>query len=189
MCLDRVERKRREFTSTVKPVVFATHPNRQLWTCRDTQPFNSAGEPTLPVIANTASYSIVPSASTARVLNLTSPQGFGPIFYPFSSDECPSNGVCSDGTRWVGWPDAPPLVTFAYNGAVSAWAFVEHQHLQGLTTLGAASYNLYQVTTQTGSGGAIPGASLNTENFWSTTQIAYGEATGVVRNNYVGMVQ
>jgi hypothetical protein len=124
------------------------------------------------------------------VLNLMSPQGFGPIFYPFGPDECPSNyGACTDGTRWVGWPDAPPLVTFAYGGAVSAWAFVTHQHLQGLTTLGAASYNLYQVTTQVGSDGAIPVASLNTESFWSTTQIAYGEATGVVRNNYVSTVR
>ncbi|KAJ7471631.1 hypothetical protein B0H11DRAFT_1919476 [Mycena galericulata] len=84
----------------------------QLWMCRDTEQIASNGEAVLPVVANTASFSGLPSApSSPQMLVLTSPQGFGSLFYPLESDECPSSGEYSDGTRWVGWPNTAPVVT------------------------------------------------------------------------------
>ena len=84
----------------------------QLWVCRDTQQIQSNGQPGIGVMANTASWSAIPSATQAQRLVLRSPQGFGSLFYPLESDECPQFGLCSDNTRWVGWPDTAPAVTF-----------------------------------------------------------------------------
>ncbi|KAJ7768121.1 hypothetical protein DFH07DRAFT_954696 [Mycena maculata] len=103
----------------------------RLWTCRDTQQISSAGVSQLPLIANTASLSGLPSdPSDPQTLVLTSP-AFGSLFYALESDECPAYGVCSDGTRWVGWPNTGPVVTFS-DGGVNAYAFMGRQHLSGI---------------------------------------------------------
>jgi hypothetical protein len=125
------------------------------------------------------------------VLNLTSPQGFNGVYYPFASDECPDNfGVCPDGnSRYVGWPDTGPVVTFSYNGSIGAWAFIDNQHFNTthnkMVALNNESINLYQVDYQPSSNGAIPVTSLFAESFWSTAEIGYGKATSVVRDGYV----
>ena len=88
--------------------------------CRDTQQLESNGQPGIGVIANTASYSGMPSdKSDPQTLVLSSPQGFGSLFYQLEADECPEFGLCSDNTRWVGWPNTGPVVTFAFDGDLS----------------------------------------------------------------------
>ncbi|KAF8186586.1 hypothetical protein K438DRAFT_2019814 [Mycena galopus ATCC 62051] len=155
-----------------------------LWVCRDTEQITSSGQVILPVIANTASYSPLPNAPTdPQPLVLSSPQGFGSLYYPLEADECPPYGVCSDGTRWVGWPDTGPVVTFSFDGDVNAYAFIARQHLSGLTVVNApVSYTLYHVISE--SAGSIPTASVLVSSFWSTTQIGYGSAASVVNNGY-----
>ncbi|KAJ7453288.1 hypothetical protein B0H11DRAFT_2245526 [Mycena galericulata] len=155
-----------------------------LWVCRDTEQIASNGEAVLPVVANTASYSGLPSApSSPQPLVLTSPQGFGSLFYPLESDECPSSGECSDGTRWVGWPNTAPVVTFrGTTGQVNAYAFIARDHLSGLATLNTPSYTMYHLLSQ--SSGPIPSTSVDVSSFWSTTQIGYGSAASVVNNGY-----
>jgi hypothetical protein len=158
-----------------------TRPCHQLWTCRDTEVYEPNGTvQALPIFANTASFSLVPSATTPAVLDLASPQGFS-VFYPFAADECSGSGSCADHTRWVGWPDTAPVVTT--NG--SGWAFVDRLHLDVLTDLNNASYSLYSVGQAVVNGTAAPVATLHTEYFWSDTEVGYGEAASVVRNGYV----
>ncbi|KAJ7171368.1 hypothetical protein C8R46DRAFT_1349371 [Mycena filopes] len=154
-----------------------------LWVCRDTQPITN-GAPTLPVVVNTASFSGFPSAKTSpQALVLTSPQGFGTPYFPLEGDECPTFGVCSDGTRWVGWPDTAPVVTFrGTGGQVNAYAFIARQHLSGLTVINQRSYTLYHVLSN--SAGPIPAVTVDISSFWSTTQIGYGSAASVVMNGF-----
>ncbi|KAJ7478724.1 hypothetical protein B0H11DRAFT_2194285 [Mycena galericulata] len=155
-----------------------------LWVFRDTEQIASNGEAVLPVVANTASFSGLPSApNSPQTLVLTSPQGFGSLFYPLESDEYPSSGECSDGTRWVGWPNTAPVVTFrGTTGQVNAYAFIARDHLNGLTTFNMPSYTMYHLLSQ--SSGPIPTTSVDVSSFWSTTQIGYGSAASVVNNGY-----
>ncbi|KAJ7463155.1 hypothetical protein FB451DRAFT_1493834 [Mycena latifolia] len=158
--------------------------NNVLWVCRDTEQIKN-GEAGLPLIANTASFSGLPSApSNPQTLVLSSPQGFGSLFYPLESDECPQFGACSDGTRWVGWPDTGPVVTFSGSSGVNAYAFIAKQHLSGLSRLNTPSYTLYHVVSQGTGTATIPSVSVDISSFWSTTQIGYGSAASVVNNGF-----
>ncbi|KAJ7670114.1 hypothetical protein DFH06DRAFT_1280142 [Mycena polygramma] len=154
-----------------------------LWVCRDTESISN-GNPVLPVVANTASFSGMPNApSNPQPLVLSSPQGFGSLFYQLESDECPPYGECSDGSRWVGWPDTGPVVTFrGTGGAVNAYAFINKAHLSGLSTVNTPSYSLYHVSSN--SVGPIPTTSMDISSFWSSSQIGYGSAASVVNNGY-----
>lgn len=178
-----VQRHRREY--------YSPRPRRahraQLWTCRDTQKIQQDGSIAIAVIANTASYSTKPSdKSNPQPLTLSSPQGFGPMFYPLEADECSASGLCDDGSRWVGWPDTGPAVVFAgTNGAVNAYAVVAKQHLSGLSVSNTPTYSLYHVLSQDGSTATVPETSLEVSSFWSETEIGYGSAATVVRNGYV----
>ncbi|KAJ7829724.1 hypothetical protein B0H13DRAFT_2372408 [Mycena leptocephala] len=138
--------------------------NVVLWVCRDSQSLSASGVPQDPSVANTASFSPLPSdPSNPQPLVLSSPQGFGSPYYSLEPDECPPLGLCGDGTRWVGWPDTGPVVTFrGTNGVVNAYAFISRQHLSGLSVLNTPSYS----------------------SFWSSTQIGYGSAASVVNNGF-----
>ncbi|KAJ7463156.1 hypothetical protein FB451DRAFT_1493851 [Mycena latifolia] len=129
----------------------------QLWVCRDTQPITN-GQAGFP--------------------------GFGSLFYPLESDECPQFGACSDGTRWVGWPDTGPVVTFSGSNGVNAYAFIGKQHLSGLSRLNTPSYTLYHVISQGTGTTTIPSVSVDISSYWSTTQIGYGSAASVVNNGF-----
>jgi hypothetical protein len=161
-------------------------PCIQLWVCRDTQPI-SDGQPVFPIVANTASFSSFPSdRSNPQPLVLSSPQGFGSLYYPLEADECPPFGVCSDGTRWVGWPDTGPVVTFrGANGSANGYAFITRTHLSGLSAINTPSFSLYHVISQ--SAGPIPATNIEISNFWTSTQIGYGSAASVVNNGFVSL--
>ena len=118
------------------------------------------------------------------MLTLTSPQGFGSLFYKLEADECPDLGSCSDGTRWVGWPNTGPVVTFAYNGAISAYQVIARQHLNGLTVLNTPDYSLYHVTSQTADANTIPATNMDISGFWTDNQVGYGNDASVVANGY-----
>ncbi|KAJ6574533.1 hypothetical protein B0H19DRAFT_935355 [Mycena capillaripes] len=157
--------------------------NNVIWVCRDTQQITN-GQPVLPIMANTASFSSMPNDRTnPQPLVLTSPQGFGSLYYPLEADECAPFGICSDGTRWVGWPDTGPVVTFrGTGGAVNAYAFITRSHLSGLSTVNTPSYTLYHVISN--SAGPIPNSTVDISSFWSSTQIGYGSAASVVNNGF-----
>ncbi|KAJ6476718.1 hypothetical protein C8R47DRAFT_1289970 [Mycena vitilis] len=154
-----------------------------LWTCRDTMSFAN-GNPVLPVIANTASFSGKPSPpNNPQPLVLSSPQGFGKLFYKLEADECGEFGICPDGTRYVGWPDSGPVVTFrGPGGAVNAYAFMAKAHLSGLGAINTPAHSLYRLSTT--SSGPIPTTNMEGPSFWSSSQVGYGTAASVVRNGY-----
>ncbi|KAJ7688883.1 hypothetical protein B0H17DRAFT_1202745 [Mycena rosella] len=149
--------------------------NDVLWVCRDTQQAFANGSIGTHLVANTVSLSGLPSAPSNPIqLVLSSPQGYGPIFYAFEADECPQEGcgdgvcgpgICGDGTRWV-----------------NAYGFMAKQRLLGLSVVNATGYSLYHVTSQRP--GVIPSAKMHINAFWSATQIGYGSAASVVRNGF-----
>ncbi|KAJ6480001.1 hypothetical protein C8R47DRAFT_1178408 [Mycena vitilis] len=155
--------------------------NNVLWVCRDTEQI-SDGNPVFPVVASTASFSSMPtSPNSPQPLVLSSPQDFGALFYQLGSDECPPYGACSDGTRWEGWPDTGPVVTFrGPKGTVNAYAFIIRAQLSGLSVINTPNYSLYRVSSN--SAGPIPNTSMEISDFWSSEQIGYGSAASVVRN-------
>ncbi|KAJ7240803.1 hypothetical protein C8J57DRAFT_1438884 [Mycena rebaudengoi] len=121
----------------VTPVVAST-TNYRLWTCRDTQLISSSGQVGSGVLANTATFSGMPS-------DKSNPQR---LF-----------GLCSDNSRWVGWPDTGPVVTFrGSSGQVNAYAFIAKLHLSGLSVLSTPSFSLYHVISQTA--GPLPATSV-----------------------------
>ncbi|KAJ7836890.1 hypothetical protein B0H14DRAFT_2513969 [Mycena olivaceomarginata] len=157
--------------------------NIVLWTCRDSQVVDSGGNPVDPSIANTASLSSLPSGRNQPKALALSPEPFGSLFYPLEADECPPLGLCN-GTRWVGWPDTGPLVTFrGLNGAVNAYAFITRQHLSGLDVLDTPGYSLYRVVSEHAE--SLPTAKVEISSFWSGTQIGYGTAASVLHNGFV----
>ncbi|TBU37961.1 hypothetical protein BD309DRAFT_904328 [Dichomitus squalens] len=166
-------------------VSVAWEPNQPLWVCRDTQQLQSNGQPGIGVIANTASYSGIPSdVSNPQALVLTSPQGFGSLFYQLEADECPEFGLCSDNSRWVGWPNTGPVVTFAFNGAVSAYQVLGRVHLNGLTQINDPDFSLYHVTSQTADPNTIPATNMSVSGFWTSDEVGYGNDASVVVNGY-----
>ncbi|TBU32701.1 hypothetical protein BD311DRAFT_686942 [Dichomitus squalens] len=166
-------------------VSVAWETNQALWVCRDTQQLQSNGSPGVGLIANTASYSGLPSdKSNPQALMLTSPQGFGSLFYKLEASECPDFGACSDGTRWVGWPNTGPVVTFSFNGAISAYQFLARQNLKGLSVTNTPDYSLYHVTSQTADASKIPTTNMDISGFWTGNQVGYGNDASVVANGY-----
>ncbi|KZP02783.1 hypothetical protein FIBSPDRAFT_770019, partial [Athelia psychrophila] len=158
-----------------------------LWVCRDSEPIVN-GQGVLPLTLNTAAWSNI---SSSGAVSLTQ---YGPsetVFYPLQckfTDECPSSGACSDGTRWVGWPSTPPLITIAYpNGDMGAYTWVEKVHLQGLGVV-SDSYNpptsLYYVEYQPARDGQnLPKVSLVNEEFWSNAVASYGMYGSLVQDS------
>ncbi|KAF8186577.1 hypothetical protein K438DRAFT_2153258 [Mycena galopus ATCC 62051] len=159
-----------------------------LWVCRDSQIVNTtSGNPEDPSIANTASFSPLPSnPNDPETLVLTTPVPFGSLFYALEADECPPLGLCSDGSRWVGWPNTGPVVTFSLLGAVGPepvkMQCMTKQHLSGLSVLETQGYSLYRVVSE--HPGPLPTTSLEITDFWSGTQIGYGTAASVLRNGF-----
>ncbi|KAJ7669945.1 hypothetical protein DFH06DRAFT_1320979 [Mycena polygramma] len=132
--------------------------------CRS--PTGTPGNPVLPVIANTASFSGMPNPpNNPQPLVLSSPQGFGSLFYKLESDDRPVVTFCGTG------------------GAVNAYAFVAKAHLSGLGAVNTPSHSLYRLSTS--SVGPIPTTNMEGSSFWSSSQIGYGTAASVVRNGFV----
>ncbi|KAJ7766196.1 hypothetical protein B0H16DRAFT_1413007 [Mycena metata] len=172
-------------------------PNKVLWVCRDTQQAFKNGTIGAVLVANTVSYSTMPSPpSDPNPLLLHTPQGYGPLFYPFNADECPAPtgcgegvcgaGFCADGTRWVGWPDTTPVVTLrAPLGVVNAYGWMAQQRLTGLEVLNQTGWTLYHVTSGIDLlGNSIPKAVSQIESFWKVDQIGYGTAANLVHDGY-----
>ncbi|KAJ7766221.1 hypothetical protein B0H16DRAFT_1793320 [Mycena metata] len=170
--------------------------NKMLWVCRDTQQVLSNGTIGPNSIVNSASFSAMPNPpNDPQQLLLNSPESFGHVFYAMEPDECGQGlcengicypGLCSDGSRWVGWPDTGPVVTFRGSlGVVNAYAFITQQHLSGLSVLNTTGYELYHVTSGIDlEGNILPSTTKHIDSFWTSTQIGYGSAASVVHDGF-----
>lgn len=180
--------------------------DRALWTCRDSQPYDSSGVPTHPVYSSSASWTDFDSSGKPNVqTGIQSAQGpqngllcYGnnneSPFYPIPSSDCSDNsaGMCSDGTSYALWPDSPPLVTEAdiNTGAVGAYTWIKQPHLTSSLELlnpdpPATLYLINYTPTSSASAAddsSLPQVTIVNENFWSADQLAYGHYGGVVTN-------
>ncbi|KXJ92909.1 hypothetical protein Micbo1qcDRAFT_232582 [Microdochium bolleyi] len=173
--------------------------SRVLWVCRDSQPYDAAGTPTLPVWSSSAAWSDLDSNGKLKLQQILSPveSGTGLLtygrntrtpFYPIPSDKCGSNsaGACPDGTRYAIWPDSPPLITSTRSdGTIVAYAWIKQAHIT--SNLGVLDKNpptsLYRVEyAPTSDVNALPRVTLISQQFWSRSDFPYGNYGGVVRD-------
>ncbi|KAJ7073864.1 hypothetical protein C8F01DRAFT_971290 [Mycena amicta] len=159
--------------------------NNVLWTCRDTQLLNSAGVPVLPIVANTAERSSREAGKNPLVPRVVSISEFGPFFYPLESDECPTSGLCSDGTRWVGWPDTGPAVVFNFNGGVNAYGFMKRNHLSGLSVINTPDTTMYHVSQTSVDTSVMPSVAVAVSKFWAEDEVGYGSAANVLSGSFM----
>lgn len=104
--------------------------DRAFWTCRDSQPFDSNGAPTLPLWATSASWSNINADGTPDLLQYGGGGSRDPYF-PYTAGECNTNsaGSCADGSRYAIWPDSPPLVTSTNGNVVTAYTWIRKAHI------------------------------------------------------------
>ncbi|KAJ6498618.1 hypothetical protein DFH09DRAFT_1103150 [Mycena vulgaris] len=153
----------------------------------------SNGQLVFPTVANTASLSSFPSSrNNPQTLVLSSPKGFGLLYYPFEVDECPPFGVCSDGTRWVGWPDTGPVVIFrGGNGSADGYTFITRTHLSGLSAINTPNYSLYHIPQRAWDG--LPDANFlrftvpNPEGPWTAPKVLVTEQRNATQQFFTGV--
>lgn len=115
---------------------------RVFWTCRDTLRYDAqSGRGVLPLAASTAAWSdrlnTGPKITSSNNPVGVASTGKNPIhlmygtdannlqpYFPFQSDSCPPNGVCSDGTRSVVWPNQPPLITTSSSTSAVGYSWI-----------------------------------------------------------------
>lgn len=184
--------------------------DRVLWTCRDTEPFVD-GKASLPLITNTASWTDLLPSSEGGGPNITTngPVGAGsdgtnpillmyggeptslPAFFPVLGNECPSSGVCTDGSRYAIWPDQPALVTqddSANGGAILGYTWIPQANLVNLTALVPnPAYTLYQTSytpsANTDDGSTLlPSVTVSAAEFYAEGEIGYGNYGSLIVN-------
>ncbi|OKL58721.1 hypothetical protein UA08_06313 [Talaromyces atroroseus] len=174
--------------------------SRELWTCRDSQPYAN-GVPTLPIYSSSASWTEFSSDGTPLIQSWTDAAGntetgllcsgdnYEEPFFPILADECDTNtaGACSDNTRYVIWPNSPPLVTSedATTGIIEAFTWITEAHItdEFVTLVADPAATLYQITydpSVNGDSTGLPNVTTVQENFWTTDQMPYGTYGGVV---------
>ncbi|EED15920.1 hypothetical protein TSTA_010380 [Talaromyces stipitatus ATCC 10500] len=177
--------------------------DRALWTCRDSQPF-SKGVPVLPIYSSSSSWTDFASDSTPLIQTWTDAAGNTETgllcsgknnekpFFPYPSDECSSNtaGACDDGTRYVLWPNSPPLVTNedTSTGAITAYTWISEDHINGSLTLlnpgpGTILYEIKSDPHMNGDSTGLPTVTTIQENFWTADEMPYGVYGEVVVND------
>ena len=177
--------------------------DRTFWTCRDTMLYDASTEKcTFPMITNTASWTNMSSGGPD--IQQGGPAGVGSTgsnsilqmyggdmsssmtpYFPVQSDECPSSGVCDDGSRWTVWPDQPPVITSSNaDGSAVGYTWIAKAHIKNLTPLNQQpAYGLYKTFfSASEQADALPYASVVDANFWSAGQIGYGDYGGVVKD-------
>lgn len=165
---------------------------RALWTCRDSQGYNSDGVPGLPLWSSSASWSNFESDGTPST-NMYGTNDKKP-FYVYGANECGSStaGECSDGTRYALWPNSPPLVVHdPSDGVVTAYTWIPKAHIKGLTVVGDPNpaTSLYKITYDTSTASTdqntLPNVTLVEEDFWAASTVPYGAYGNVIRDGTV----
>lgn len=104
--------------------------SRQLWTCRDTNAI--AGAQQQFFYSSTASWSETNTESSTKVKdgNLTCyGRNKGAYFEPAPPECGGTAGSCPDDSRWVIWPDSPPLPVDDGNGGTKLYTWIKNVHL------------------------------------------------------------
>ncbi|KAJ2983221.1 hypothetical protein NQ176_g853 [Zarea fungicola] len=176
---------------------------KAFWTCRDTQYMMSNGQWSFP-FTNSVGWSdfnpdgspklqhggIVGPGSTGSndILLMRGPNPSLPNFFKAGPDMCPDSGVCSDGSRWVGWPDTPPLITHtASDGTITAYSWVSKTNIKGLSVVNEEPpTTLYKLTYKPNDDPSIvPAVTVVNYEFWARHEIGYGTYGNMIRNGYI----
>ena len=181
--------------------------DRVLWTCRDTTRYDVEQQKcTLPMISNTASWTnLAPgggpdlkngpvgaaSSGTSPILqmygDIHNADGMLNHFFPLQQSQCPDYGVCQDGSRWVVWPDSPPLVVDPSASTAIGYTWIPNVHLKNLTSLTSdtPSHALYKTSyTPSADRNALPTSELIDPDFFKEGEIAYGRYGNFAKDGY-----
>ncbi|KAF2966278.1 hypothetical protein GQX73_g7292 [Xylaria multiplex] len=167
--------------------------HRALWTCRDSQPYNSNGVPILPLWASSASWSDFNDDGTPG-LKLYGGNGARDPYFPLTEDECNDNsaGACDDGSRYAIWPDSPPLIVSTVNNVVTAYTWIRKSRINPELYGFSLSTNdpdpatsLYKLTYELGTSdpNILPTVTLVNEDFWLYGSIPYGAYGNVIEDD------
>lgn len=159
---------------------------RELWTCRDSQ--DSEGS----FLSSTASWTDFNADGTPAISNQTLLMyGTNPTshaYFEVQANECgPSvSGDCSDGNRYIIWPNSRPLPVERGNGTVSLYTWIGNVLVNSDWTPlnGNPSCSLYRADyTPDMPEHTMPPAVLVDEEFWPVNSIQYGNYGFVINNN------
>lgn len=172
--------------------------SRELWACRDSQPYDAEGHPSFPLYQSSASWTDFDLDGKPKIQAINGSQtgllcygnNYEEPFYPVPEDECHENsiGACPDQkSRSAIWPDSPPLVTSAdlATGVIQAYTWITqsaidfHQRALAVdppTTL----YSVYYDPAESGTAAGLPNVTIVQESFWTSDQLPYGSYGGVV---------
>ncbi|KAI0416478.1 hypothetical protein F5X98DRAFT_343996 [Xylaria grammica] len=162
--------------------------DRAFWTCRDSQPYDSNGVPTLPIWASSASWSGFNDDGTPALEQYGGDGDRNPYF-PYTASECNDNsaGGCEDGSRYAIWPDSPPLITSTVDNVVTAYTWIRKAHINpDLSTVDPdPATSLYKLTYDLGTTdpNVLPTVSLVNEDFWLYGSIPYGVYGNVIEDD------
>lgn len=161
--------------------------DRVLWVCRDTQPYDANGNPTLPVWSSSAAWTNFGFLSTPET-SMYATESRSPYF-PYASDECPQNsaGGCSDGSRYALWSDSPPVVTKVDSNVTTAYTWIRKTHIRGLEPVNGEkdpATSLYRFVYDTNSQdrNMVPPQKLISETFWPQNGVPFGAYGSVVKD-------
>lgn len=181
--------------------------NRVLWTCRDTQIFSNGNKfdmkiQSLPITPNSASWTDLKSEGAPMIA--TGEPGAGssgmnpiltmyggnassyPSYFPVLDTQCPQSGACQDGSRYVVWPDQPPLITRQRSdGSAVGYTWIPNQRLQGgwNTVNPEPAYILYRSVYTPGSdANALPTVSIVSPTFFNLGEVGFGRYGHFARN-------
>lgn len=181
--------------------------NRVLWTCRDTQLFNKSDMKiqTLPITPNSASWSdlnagggpkIAPgetgaaSSGTNPILTMYGGNAPNyPSYFPVLDSQCPQSGACADGSRYVVWPDQPPLITRQRSdGSAIGYTWIPNQRLQNVGVWKSLdpepSYTLYKTLYNPSYNmNTLPTVSIISPTFYPQGAIGFGRYGSLIRND------
>ncbi|KAK2757719.1 hypothetical protein FQN54_004688 [Arachnomyces sp. PD_36] len=158
--------------------------DRAFWVCRDSQHYDENGIPSLPLITTTASWSDIKEGGGVDLTWYGN--NHDQSFYPQIPGNCDDNaaGACPDGTRYVIWPNSPPMVVSDAGGVVTAYAWSLNSYIKGLENIIAdPSTALYKITySGSGSGDELPDVEIVDEAFWAENEIPFGDYGNVIVN-------
>ncbi|ORY26763.1 hypothetical protein BCR39DRAFT_540125 [Naematelia encephala] len=183
--------------------------DRVLFVCRDTEVYKdlaNRSEGVTAFFSSSASYIDINSDGSLSFVPFTPEPGtpdseshfnyslpaYGAnnnkAFYPTQPDECDAEtGSCdNNSTRWVIWPDSPPLVSSeGADGTIKAYSWIKKAYITDslgviIENPAISLYRLDYSPSIQGTGDVLPAVTLVNEEFFHENQWTYGDFGNIV---------
>lgn len=171
--------------------------SRDFWTCRDTQLLIN-DQPEFQIVSSSASWSeynwdsspyIEPFLDGSDGLMMNGNNNKVP-FFPLQHGQCNNNtaGLCADSSRYVIWPDSPPMITSGRDiGFITAYTWITNAKIRPdfSSVTPDPSASLYKITYDpfTWDAKALPEVEIIDGSFWAESSIPYGAYGNVVKDS------